>query len=188
MSLLVFLRSSVLRSWQGTGAKVAVPKGTSVKGRGCQGATEVCCGLFRALNEERESSSASCLVRGNAGNPSPETSAGYLVTHHCITQLSLKRKHNIISSRVRVVGEETSPTCRKEGGWWYRNQEGRRCSNASGAWEVSLPHLPASQALRRDGGILGDEMGKISRVTPSWWGFSLGKNGADFEAFTTLVP
>lgn len=30
-------------------------------------------------------------------------------------------------------------------------------------------------------------MGKISRVTPSWWGFSLGKSGTDFEAFTALV-
>lgn len=30
-------------------------------------------------------------------------------------------------------------------------------------------------------------MGEISRVTPSSWGFSLGKNGADFEAFTALV-
>ena len=76
MSLLVSLRSSMLRSWQGTGPEVAMPKRTSVKGGGCQGASEVCCGIFRALNEEREPSSASCLVQGNAGSSSPETSAG----------------------------------------------------------------------------------------------------------------
>lgn len=49
------------------------------------------------------------------------------------------------------------------------------------------PSGPASQAPCRAGGILGGEMGKISRVTPSWWGFSLGKSGTDFEALTAFV-
>lgn len=110
-----------------------MPKGTNVKGGKCQGVSEVCCGLFRVLNKEREPSSASRLVRGNAGNPSPETSAGYLVTHHCITQLSLKRKHNIISARIRVVGEEESPVCREVRGRQHRKQEGGWYGNASGA-------------------------------------------------------
>lgn len=155
MSLPGSSRSSVLRSWQGLGAEVAVPKGTSVRGGGCQGAGEVCCGLFRALNEEREPSSAACLVRGSAGSHSPETSAGYLVTHRCITQLSLKGKHHIISAHVWVLGEETSPACREEGGQQHGKQEGGWHGKGAGCWRspTSLSG-PASQAPRRGGGIL----------------------------------
>lgn len=134
MSLLVSLRSSVLHSWQEIGAEVAMPKGTGVRGGGCQGAREVCCGLLRVLNEEREPSSASCPLRGRAANPSPETSAGCLVTRHCITQLSLKRKHNVISAYVSG-GRRGDKSCMQErvGGQWQRKQEGGCYHDSSGA-------------------------------------------------------
>lgn len=57
-----------------------------------------------------------------------------------------------------------------------------------GCWRSpSSPLGPVSWALSRDAGVLGGEMGKISRVVPSWWGFPPATSGADFEAFTTLV-
>lgn len=69
-------------------------------------------------------------------------------------------------------------------------QEGRWHGDALGAWEAPslLPHLHLLALLHSVVmGSCGPKQVEISRVTPALWGFSLGKERADFETLTTLA-